>query len=287
MEITYELIIKYLSGENIKDKIETFTTQKNIYNHSITWPEQFKGLFTDKFYRYGVTINDSDKNNISFWSSIVTLLYDEFIISYTDDEITIINNFKSQILDKYNSKNLSSFIKKLDKNDFRERFKLCPDNNVLQFIVDILNINLLIFDFKDNTIKAIYPDEIMNPWKSILLLSNYDNLWEPIMLNNSKGETQRLFDHNNIIIKKILYTLDLIKYYSEDKIFNISTDINFIIENENSKINNVSISDKYDLKKLKKMKLSELNEVIKELEIIVTEKRPTKEILINLIIKKY
>lgn len=287
MEINYELIIKYLSGNNIKEKIDIFTTQKNIYNYSITWPEQFKNLFTDKFYRYGVTINDSDNNNISFWASIVTLLYDEFIISYTDDEITIINNFKSQILDKYNSKNLSSFIKKLDKNDFRERFKLCPDNNVLQYIVDILNINLLIFDFKDNTIKAVYPDEIMNPWKTILLLSNHDNLWEPIMLNNSKGETQRLFDHNNIIIKKILYTPDLIKYYSEDKTFNISTDINFIIENENSKINNVSISDKYDLKKLKKMKLSELNEVIKELEIIVTEKRPTKEILINLIIKKY
>ena len=287
MEINYDLIIKYLSGKNIKDDIETFTTQKNIYNYSITWPDQFKNLFTDKFYRYGVTPYDNENNNISFWSSIVTLLYDEFLISYTEDEITIINNFKAQILDKYNSKNLSSFIKKLDKNDFRERFKLCSDNNVLQYIVDILNINFLIFDFKDITIKAIYPDEIMNPWKSILILSKHDNLWEPIMLNNSKGNTQRLFDNNNLIIKKILLSNDLIKYYSEDKIFNISSDINFIIEIENSKINNVVISDKYDIKKLKKMKLVELTDISKELNIIVSDKKPTKEILINLIIKKY
>ena len=286
MEINYDLIIKYLVGKNQSEKPDNiFTTQKNIYTYSTTWPDKFKQLFTDKFYRYGVTVNDSENNNISFWASIITLLYDEFIISYTEEETTIINNFKSQIIDKYSHKKLSNYIKKLDKNDFRERFRLCPDNNILQYVADILDINLLIFDFKDQTIKSVYPEEIMNPWKQILLLSKYDNLWEPIMLNNSKGETQRLFDYNNQIIKKILYTNELIFYNSEDKIFNITGDINYVIENENFKINNVVISDKYDLKKLKKMKLNELVDLTKELLISVTEKRPTKEILINLILK--
>jgi hypothetical protein len=209
MEINYDLIIKYLSGNNVIEKekpASTFTTQKNIYTFSTNWPDKFKELFTDKFYRYGVTVRDNDNNNISFWSSIITLLYDEFIISYTEEETTIINQFRSQLIDKYNHKQLSNFIKKLDKNDFRERFRLDPDNNVLQYVVDTLNINLLIFDFKDQTINAIYPDDIMNPWEQILLLSRHDNLWEPIMLNNSKGETHRLFDYNQPIIKKILYT---------------------------------------------------------------------------------
>ena len=287
MEINYDLIIKYLSGNNVIEKpINTFTTQKNIYTYSTSWPDKFKQLFTDKFYRYGVTVHDNDNNNISFWSSIITLLHDEFIISYTEEETSIINNFRSQLIDKYNHKNLSNFIKKLDKNDFRERFRLEPDNNVLQYVVDTLNINLLIFDFKDQIISTIYADEIMNPWKQILILSKYNNLWEPIMLNNNKGDTQRLFDYNNPIIKKILYTPELIIYNSIDKIFSITTDINYVIEHENSKINNVTISDKYDLKKLKKMKLSELVELIKELSITVTEKRPTKETLINLIIKR-
>ena len=238
MEINYDLIIKYLVGKNQSEKPDNiFTTQKNIYTYSTTWPDKFKQLFTDKFYRYGVTVNDSENNNISFWASIITLLYDEFLIFYTAEETTIINNFKSQIIDKYNHKKLSNYIKKLDKNDFRERFRLCPDNNILQYVADILDINLLIFDFKDQTIKSVYPEEIMNPWKQILLLSKYDNLWEPIMLNNSKGETQRLFDYNNQIIKKILYTNELILYNSEDKIFNITSDINYVIENENFKIN--------------------------------------------------
>jgi hypothetical protein len=286
MEINYDLIIKYLCKNNIKEKTNLFTTQKNIYTYSTTWPDNFKQLFTDKFYRYGVSIHDNENNNISFWSSIITLLYNEFIISYTDDEITIINNFRTQLIEKYNQKNLSNFIKKLDKNDFRERFKLDPDNDVLQYIVDILNINILIFDFNDNSVKAIYPDEIMNPWKQILLLSKYNNLWEPIMLNNIKGDSQRLFDYNNMIIKKILYTSNLITYNSIDKAFSIINDINYIIENENGKINNVVISEKYDIKKLNKMKLNELVNLTNELKIIVVEKRPTKAILINLIIKK-
>lgn len=287
MEINYELIIKYLSGKPIVEKpINTFTTQKNIYTYSTSWPDKFKQLFTDKFYRYGVSIHDNENNNISFWSSVITLLYNEFIISYTEEETTIINQFRSQLIDKYNHKQLSTFIKNLDKNDFRERFRLDPDCNVLQYFVDILNINLLIFDFKDQSISTIYPGEIMNPWKQILILSKYDNLWEPIMLNNSKGDTQRLFDYNNPIIKKILYTPNLIVYTSVDKIFSITSDINYVIENENSRINNVVISDKYDLKKLKKMKLTELVELSKELCLTVTEKRPTKEILINLILEK-
>lgn len=289
MEINYDLIIKYLCEKNIKQKINIFTTQKNIYTYSTDWPDSFKQLFTDKFYRYGVTIHDNENNNISFWSSIITLLYNEFVISYTDDELSIINSFKSQMIEKYNHKNLSNFIKKLDKNDFRERFRLEPDSYVLQYIVDTLNINLLIFDFSENNgnpVKSIYPDEIMNPWRQMLLLSKYNNLWEPIMLNNTKGDAQRLFDYNNIIIKKILYTNNLITYNTSDKTFNIINDINFVIENENSKINNVVISDKYDLKKLNKMKLNELVELTKELKLVVNEKRPTKAILISLILGK-
>ena len=286
MEINYDLIIKYLSSKNIKDNTHVFTTQKNIYTYSTSWCDKFKDLLNDKFYRYGVSINYNDTLNISFWSSIITLLYNEFIIPYNEDENTVINNFKNQLIDKYDYKKLSNFIKKFDKNDIRERLKLVPDNDVIQYVMDILNINLLIFDFKDDSIKAVYPDESMNPWKQILLISKYDDLWEPIMSVNSKGEIQRLFDYNNIIIKKILYTPDIILYNSDNKIFSIINKINYVIENENSKINNAPISEKYDLKKLNKMKLTELLELSKQLNIIVKEKRPTKAILTNLILEK-
>ena len=128
----------------------------------------------------------------------------------------------------------------------------------------------------------------MNPWKQIILLTKYDNLWEPIMLVNVKGETQRLFDYNSAIIKKILYTNDLIKYICSDKVFSIINDVNHILEMEDNKINNnqdVSAKVKYDLKKLNKMKLNELVNLSKELD-ITTDKKPTKAMLITLILEK-
>jgi hypothetical protein len=176
MEINYDLIIKYLVNKDKTNKLtNTFTTQKNIYTYSTEWNDKFKELFTDKFYRYGVLINDNDNNNISFWASIIMLLYEEFIIPYNEDEITIINDFKNQLLEKYSNKKLSNFIKGFDKNDFRERFRLIADNNVLQYIVDILNINIIILDFKNIIIKSVYSDESLNPWKQTIILSNYDN----------------------------------------------------------------------------------------------------------------
>lgn len=287
MEINYDLIIKYLVNKDKTNKLtNTFTTQKNIYTYSTEWNDKFKELFTDKFYRYGVLINDNDNNNISFWASIIMLLYEEFVIPYNEDEITIINDFKNQLLEKYSNKKLSNFIKGFDKNDFRERFRLIADNNVLQYIVDILNINIIILDFKNIIIKSVYSDESLNPWKQTIILSNYDNYWEPVMMLNTKNEVQRLFDYNNVVIKKILYTNNLIIYNSSDKIFSIINDINYVLENENKKINNVEINIKYDSKKLNKMKLSELFELTQELKINVEEKRPTKAILINLIMNK-
>ena len=230
MEINYDLIIKYLVNKDKTNKLtNTFTTQKNIYTYSTEWNDKFKELFTDKFYRYGVLINDNDNNNISFWASIIMLLYEEFIIPYNEDEITIINDFKNQLLEKYSNKKLSNFIKGFDKNDFRERFRLIADNNVLQYIVDILNINIIILDFKNIIIKSVYSDESLNPWKQTIILSNYDNYWEPVMMLNTKNEVQRLFDYNNVVIKKILYTNNLIIYNSSDKIFSIINNINYLL----------------------------------------------------------
>jgi hypothetical protein len=63
MEINYDLIIKYL----VKKTSNEFTTQKNLFNYSINFPQKFKDIFGEKFYRFGVTVNDKDNNNISFW----------------------------------------------------------------------------------------------------------------------------------------------------------------------------------------------------------------------------
>jgi hypothetical protein len=327
MDINYEIIIKYLSKKviNVNNKKNNqqslFITQKNIYTYSYTFPIKFKELLTDKFFRYGITIYDNENNNISFWSSIITLLDKNFIIPYINDECEIINQFKIQIIELYNKNLLSDYIKKYDKNDLRERFKLNPDLIVLQYIVDILDINIIVFNFKTETINVLYSNDIMNPWKQSILLANYDMFWEPIMCIKSKGTIIRLFNYNSQTFKKIINNLiinlnetiigkkficinnlsDILEI--EKKKLNImSKKSNLLLDNnsdssvhtdddiDDNKIVNIFIKDDefYGLNKttMTKMKISELIILTNKLNIVITKKNPTKAILMESIINK-
>ena len=247
MEINYELIIKFLvkknSNKETNSKSNNFITQKNIFNYSINFPNKFKEILTDKFYRYGVTINDNENNNISFWSSILTLIDKKFIIPYSLNELELINQFKTQLIEKYSKSKLSTFLKKLEKNDLRERFKVDQDIYTLQYLVDILDINILIFDWETFNIYTVYHKDILNPWKKTILLAKFKKYWEPILMIKIKGETERLFDYNNLTIKKILTTTKLVSYFEGEKInkeFILNDDIFFIIQQEKSKLSEKS-----------------------------------------------
>lgn len=334
MEINYDIIIKNLCGkytktnnkENSKEnkkETNTFQTQKNIYTYATTFPDVFKELFTDKFYRYGITVHDNEHNNISFWSSILSILDKNFLIPYSSDEISMINQFKTQLADLFDKTKLSDFIKKLDKNDMRERFKLNPDITVIQYIADTLDINFWIFDFKSEKINVVYSKDIMNPWKQSVFLANYDIYWEPIMCLKSKGTVTRLFDNNHSIFKKLL-CLDNIKYLESETIgkeYIYIDNISDVIKQEKLKLkievkelliesddesdssvhteNSDDESKKYFIKadeldefkklnktKMTKMKVAELVDITKKLNIVITKKNPTKAVLMESILNK-
>ena len=330
MEITYDLIIEYLGNkDNYNNTSTDFITRKNIYNYSINFPDKFKNILTDKFYRYGITTNDDENNNISFWSSLLTLLDKNFIIPYSSDEIELINQFKSQIIEKYSKSKISSFVKKLNKNDLRERFKLDPDIYTLQYLVDIIDVNILIFDWESTNIYTVFRNNLMNPWKKTLLFAKFNKHWEPIIMVKNKGDTERLFDYNNLTIKKILNTNNLISYFENEKInkqFILDEDIysilqqekkNILIKNKLNKsndteseqkdieseqkdsselsiktdsdeINNEELLEfkKLNKTKLTKMKLELLLNIVNKFNIVITKDKPTKSILITLILEK-
>ena len=89
MEITYDLIIKYLvnNNDNNINNNET-STQKNFLNYSINFPEKIKSFFTNKFYRYGIS-NNSSNNNLSFWLSLIILLEKENILNSLSSEFEL------------------------------------------------------------------------------------------------------------------------------------------------------------------------------------------------------
>jgi hypothetical protein len=343
MEITYDIIIKYLAPNN-KDTINEipiveslddskdiknnndkltqieYTNQKHIFTYSKKFPDIFKKFLGDNFYKYGISIYDSEKNNISFWASLLTLLDKKFITPIDNDEITIIKNIKNQLLENYSKLSLSNILKKFEKNDFKERMRLEPDYYILQYVVDILDINFIIFDFDKLELYTLYKDDKLNPWKQTLLFAKYKNFWEPIMTNKSKGNIKRFFDINDVYIKKIFLS-NTLKYYEDNKEYIIQTNILDIIIHEKKELtkehkiivditdNKISeseiddeliinsnesifikedINDKYkDLNKTKltKMKVIELLKISDELNLKLN-KKTKKDIIITNILSK-
>jgi hypothetical protein len=239
------------------------------------FPDKFKFLSTN-FYKCGVTIYDNKNNNISFWTSFLTLIDDKYNVNIDKDELSIIGEFKNNIL--MNKKTIDPFI-------IRDKINKEPDEFVLQFIIDIMDINFIIFDFKTTNINVLYHKKEMNPLKNIFMFAKYDNFWEPILLKNNNNSIDRIFNYSNNDIKNILIQPD-IKYFGSTKEVNINTNIDKIIKNEKYKlcknksnenifvkeeiINNIIVDNKYsdfNKTKLTKMKNSELINIINELKL--------------------
>ena len=308
-EITYDMIIKYLVKTERKDP---FITKKSIFCYADNFPDKFKELFTDKFYRYGVTIFDKETipNNISFWSSVLTLLDKNFMIQIDNDDIVMINEFKNQLLEHYPKRH------HIDKIDMREHLKLNPDNETIYYICKVLGINVIIFNFETIEFSSIHVDTKLNPWKPTLLLAQYGVNWEPIMNIKSKGTTQRTFDYNDSIMRKILENLnfydDINEIVSQEKKKlknkNVPVDVPTIpteqvLENNHVKeVQEVIIDDgevktddeemnvmitmhafNYTKSQINKMKLGELMELGNKLKVDIG-KRPTRATLIDLIL---
>ena len=296
MEINYELIVKYLCKSKVventsTDPASTFITDKGVINYN--FPEKFKTIFNNEsFYRYGVTTFNNNMN-ISFWSSLLTLINKDFMIPYNNDENQMITEFKTKLLEQYKVSLLSSFIKKTDKIELREKLKITPDYIILQYIVDILDINFIIFDFKTEEYYTVYRSDIMNPLKQTFLFANYENNWEPIMLG-----TKKIFDYNDMILKQILNQsgLNLLKYYDfvntkkEFIYINVvKSDINEL-DSDSVHTDSDSESETYELPKdlnktkLNKMKLAEVQDIYTKLNLNNGKIKPTKPIMIETIL---
>lgn len=246
MEISYDMIIKYLS----KNDKKLFSTKKHILQHSDKFPEVFTTLFQNKFYKYGVTIYDQNNVNISLYMSILTLINKEFITFSANEEIEYMNKFKSTI----------------------------KSSDIIQSTCDVLDCTILVFDFKNKNIKIAYSNDECNPWKPIFLLGNYEDLWEPIM-----SESKRTFSYNHQIIKKILQ--DNIEYLNDTKKYILNDNIKEHIDEiqETKTILDTFINKKElennDTNILNKKTKNELLELCKNKNIKVNTKMLKKELV--------
>lgn len=210
MEINYDMILKYLS---VKKNLNQFEGKKNIMNFSEGFTPELKEIFGDKFYRLGIT-QSINNVNVSFFTSVLTLLQDNYVTLLENEENTFINKLIDELLEFVNDNNLPKSLEEIPKAVLKKYIK---DKDIsiwlMEILVNKLMVNFLIFDFKTNQVYTVYPNDVMNPWRPILMFAKYDFSWEPI-----RNQEKKYYSYNDNIIKKILLGTQNIevKYYDSN-----------------------------------------------------------------------
>jgi hypothetical protein len=300
MEITYDTIIQHLVKNNNNLNKNKFINKKHLITYSNLFPEKFTETLQNKFYRYGV-LQTCKNENISFYSSIITLLNKTFITFSEIEEIACINTFKNDMSNKIQEHEFSEEIKnyinknKIDKKNIVNKIDIL----LIQCVCEVLDNNLIIFDFKNMNVHAVYPDSCLNPFKSTLLLANWNDVFEPIIYDvNSK----RIFTYNDIYIKKF-YSTFVFEYYQGNVISkdyqlrdNLKEIVNEIIVDtvseelseesvsESNEKNSTFIKTEYTDVQLNKMNKTQLFEIIKNKKIENTNTKMLKGKLIEIIL---
>jgi len=248
--ITYETIISHLMP-----KQNTFSLQPNIIMKASDFPV-FKDIFDDVFYRIGIT-NTYMGKNISLQNSIM----------YCVDS-------------QYNNKDIEGILNTINT----------INNNDIDKIVKELQINIFIFDFKNNVIECVYTGDYMNPWRPSIYLARYDEWWEPIVVKDL-----RVFSFSSPranVLKHNILNMDVYRYNTKDNI-TINDNFNEIMTlegfmkkttNTNTDSEELFIAPVIPTRgKLDKMKKDDLVALCNTLNKIINISKPTKKDLIDII----
>ena len=201
MEITYDLIIEYLTSSKNSDTNTNFPNKRNLM---VNLTEScFAKYFNKNYYRYGVLIFDSIQNNISFFSSLLSLINNNFISLTKYEQNKVIYLLKDFILNKFNQKD---FYKKhnfnttgIMKGIIKEEIKTKVTPIVIQTTVEIFKINIIIFNFINKQKYIFYPGTSFDVFRPTILMAQKNDYFEPIIANDTK-----IFTINNKIIKKLM-----------------------------------------------------------------------------------
>ena len=165
------------------------------------------------------------------------------------------------------------------------------DSSNIIDIVKKLDINIIIFDFKNNKIMMEYNDtntNFFNPWKPTIYLANYDEWWEPIISKDIK-----IFSFSSAkanILKNNILNQNITKMNGDS--ININDNFNEIIDIEgfNKSSNNTDNNEAFIIQipnktQLNKMKKDELIELCKQFNKNINISKPTKKDLIDIILQ--
>jgi hypothetical protein len=215
-----------------------------------------------------------------------------------------VNNFSLQPNIVMKSVDFSFFNKLFDETFYRyginseksliNSINYCLSTNIelpnnIKDIIKLLDVNIIIFDFKNNKIMMEYNNDFFNPWKPSIFLANYDDWWEPIISKDTKifsfSSSKANILKNNILHQQITRingeNININDNFQE--IIDIEG-FNKLIQKDEEEYNNEAfIIEKPTKVQLNKMKKDELLELCKNLNKTIT-KKSTKKDLIDIIL---
>lgn len=280
MEITYETIVKYLSK-----KRDVFLSDKDKTNYS--FPDKFKDIFPKEIYRVGISSLDIYDYNVSFITSILFLLNNNFIAFSKTEKIEAINKIYDLMDERIKKRDIPTSIN-ISKKELQTIIKNRSDSvYIYEFISYIFDINFLIFNFEDLKIYSIFRDDTMNPWKPVFLIAKHKEHYEPI-----KSYEHNNFSYNDNFIKEILNGKYDIEYYNTElikkeysvvdnieEIVNDMIDIDMLkqIDKELDKEKNSDTKNEDEFnKQMKEQQLQKYEKLLAYQESIKTTKKPKK-----------
>lgn len=238
MEINYNTII------NVLCPIESISNTSNSFLDCVS--KKINDLLESDNYNIS-TLNydgnlDKRFKNASFFASILSSIDDNFLQTDNSEKLEYIHNFILHTKNKLLEKKFSYELKfKFTKNVLLERVNNLEldDGLIYQLIVQILNINVLIFEDVSNEIEisTLFYGDNMDPWKPTVLLFKKENKFSLI-----SSKDKKIFSYNDNEIKNLLMNnYSSINYFNSeylDKMFCITDNIQEII-NEFLKNNNI------------------------------------------------
>lgn len=189
----------------------------------ISFTPKMRQFIMPDFIRFGIKCDlekDLSLVNISFLNSLNMLLrpdlrtlnIDIHIEAYVSLEAFISHKLQRnyQINKTKNTQKVKQANKKLIENIANGQIT----HNIIGYITNVFEINLLIFDFNDNSIRLYWTNDTLyshlNLFKNILCMSLIKEYYEPIIYSGKISN-----DFNQQIYKKIFANINDVIFYPE------------------------------------------------------------------------
>jgi hypothetical protein len=203
----------------------------------------------NNFVRYGVLsiVKSFPETDISFVSSIIALLIENFIKFKEAEQQEIIETFMRKIYkdvkEKYKEFNYNK-LGWVSKEFYSHIKEFVIGRDTMRYIADYLNINILIIELFDDNIKYIGRETFVKYRKSLILVKHKEEHYEPVFCDTNSELINKLIN-TPMFVEKIDCNFN---NKTEDNKFNVGNDD---LEVKEEKMEKVIVSEENSFADLK------------------------------------